>query len=64
MSQAGQVSEDMPAYLNDEPVTTGKHSTLNIFLLMQSVFTLRCTVQCSACVEYEVIIDDPRYNSV
>lgn len=26
MSQAEQVPEDMPAYLNDEPVATGKFS--------------------------------------
>lgn len=38
MSQAEQVPEDMPAYLNDEPVGTGKllASNIDCFLYSQS----------------------------
>lgn len=38
MSQAEQVPEDMPAYLNHEPVGTGKPLTFDVFFLQSHHF--------------------------
>lgn len=53
MSQAEQVPEDMPPYLNDEPVGTGKPlaSNTDCFLYSQSSSSGNVAVLC--CVNWE-----------
>lgn len=53
MSQAEQVPEDMPAYLNDEPVGTGKPlaSNTHCFLYSQSSSSGHAALLC--CVNWE-----------